>query len=83
LFNNSKEVYRRIHKVDYSKIFGSEFQVKAIDNQLDEKLQLEQQLCLLDHVIDYVYVNFRDLSHSIDNSKQTLSQALLDRQKNR
>lgn len=34
--------------------------MEAIDDQLTQ-LQVDEQLRLLDHVIDYVYVNFRDL----------------------
>ena len=51
---------RKIHKIDYSKIFSNNFKVESIDDQLTQ-LQIDEQLRLLDHVIDYVYVNFKDL----------------------
>ncbi len=52
---------RRIHKINYSKIFGSNFKVNSIDQNFNE-LEIDEQLRLLDYVIDYVYVNFKDLT---------------------
>jgi hypothetical protein len=73
---------RRIHKVEYSRIFGTDFQVNQIDQGLSD-LQLDQQLKLLDNVIDYVYVNFRSLSANAFSKKHTLSEALKIRQAKR
>ena len=51
---------RRIHKINYGNIFTKTFDVKNIDGEL-KGLQIDEQLRLLDNVIDYVYVNFRNL----------------------
>ncbi len=64
LVGNRPEIMRRLHKINYAKIFGNNFKVESIDKKLKE-LEIDEQLCLLDHVIDYVYYNFRDLSDTI------------------
>ena len=46
--------------INYGNIFTKTFDVKNIDGEL-KGLQIDEQLRLLDNVIDYVYVNFRNL----------------------
>jgi hypothetical protein len=61
---------RKIHKINYGNIFTRDFDVKQIDGGLNG-LQIDEQLRLLDHVVDYVYVNFRNLQRL--NSKPVVS----------
>ena len=61
------EVMKKIHQINYSKIFSNNFDVERIDDKLTQ-LQIDEQLRLLDHVIDYVYVNFKELTPRDQNS---------------
>jgi len=58
---------KKIHQINYSKIFSNNFDVERIDDKLTQ-LQIDEQLRLLDHVIDYVYVNFKELTPRDQNS---------------
>lgn len=60
LCNNRTEVMRKIHKINYGNLFTNDFDIRQIDGKLDS-LQIDEQLRLLDHVVDYVYVNFPNL----------------------
>ena len=53
---------KKIHKIEYGKIFSYNFKVDQIDENLNN-LEIEEQLRLLDHVIDYVYVNLKELKN--------------------
>ncbi len=52
---------RKLHKVHYGKIFSNEFKTNSIDKRLED-LELEEKLTILDNVIDYLHVNFKELS---------------------
>ena len=67
---------RKIHKISYGNIFTNDFDIRQIDTQLDS-LQIDEQLRLLDHVIDYVYVNFPNLQKL--NSKPVVSDLITNR----
>jgi len=67
---------RKLHKVSYGNIFTNNFDVKLIDGQLSS-LQMDEQLRLIDHVVDYVYVNFKNLSKF--NSKTVISEIMTQR----
>lgn len=71
---------RKIHKISYGNIFTNDFDIRQIDNQLDS-LQIDEQLRLLDHVIDYVYVNFPNLQKL--NSKPVVSDLITNRKQMR
>ena len=45
---------RKINKVNYATIFGSEFKSKSIDKKLNN-LEPDEKLRILTHVIDYLY----------------------------
>ena len=54
---------KKIHRVSYGDMFGREFRTKTIDRRLND-LELDEKLMIIDNVIDYLHVNFRDLSPS-------------------
>ena len=58
---NRPKLMRKIHKVNYGKIFSSEFKTNSIDKRLED-LELDEKLTILDNVIDYLHVNFKELS---------------------
>jgi hypothetical protein len=68
---------KKIHKVTYSDIFGPDFNAIRIDNKFVD-LTVEEKLRLVDHVIDYVYVNFEAIA--IQNTPITVSDVLIKRQ---
>jgi len=61
LVNDRSTVMKKIHKVTYSDIFGPNFNSVRIDNKFID-LTVEEKLRLVDHVIDYVYVNFEAIT---------------------
>ncbi len=61
LVNDRSTVMKKIHKVTYSDIFGPNFNSVRIDNKFVD-LTVEEKLRLVDHVIDYVYVNFEAIT---------------------
>jgi hypothetical protein len=61
LVNDRNTVMKKIHKVTYSDIFGPNFNSVRIDNKFVD-LTVEEKLRLVDHVIDYVYVNFEAIT---------------------
>jgi hypothetical protein len=71
---------RKIHKISYGNIFTNDFDIRQIDTKLDS-LQIDEQLRLLDHVIDYVYVNFPNLQKL--NSKPVVSDLITNRKQMR
>ena len=77
LVNDKNTVMKKIHKVTYSDIFGPNFNSIRIDNKFVD-LTVEEKLRLVDHVIDYVYVNFEAIA--IQNTPITVSDVLMKRQ---
>ena len=71
---------RRLHKVAYSELFDYNFDTEAID-KLFSDLQVDERLRLVDHVLDYVYVDFKSLT--AQDSPTKLSSELAARQKER
>jgi len=61
LVNDRNTVMKKIHKVTYSDIFGPNFSSVRIDNKFVD-LTVDEKLRLVDHVIDYVYVNFEAIN---------------------
>ncbi len=61
LVNDRNTVMKKIHRVTYSDIFGPNFNSVRIDNKFID-LTVEEKLRLVDHVIDYVYVNFEAIT---------------------
>ena len=74
--NDKNTVMKKIHKVTYSDIFGPNFNSIRIDNKFVD-LTVEEKLRLVDHVIDYVYVNFEAIA--IQNTPITVSDVLMKR----
>lgn len=52
---------KKIHRVSYGNIFAREFKTNSIDNRLND-LELDEKLMIIDNVIDYLHVNFKELS---------------------
>ena len=71
---------RKLHKISYGNIFTNNFDIRQIDGQLDS-LQIDEQLRLIDHVVDYVYVNFKNL-HKL-NAKPVISDLITQRKQMR
>ena len=59
----------KLHRVSYGEIFGRKFSTSKIDRHLQD-LEVEEKLIVLDNVIDYIYVNLKELS--IQNEKRRL-----------
>ena len=59
----------KLHRVSYGEIFGRKFSTSKIDRHLQD-LEVEEKLIVLDNVIDYIYVNLKELS--IKNERRRL-----------
>lgn len=80
LVNNKQELMRRLHKVAYSELFDYSFETNKIDSILNQ-LSVEERLRLVDHVLDYVYVDFKSLT--AQDKPVELSEELRQRQNER
>ena len=61
LVNNKPELMKKLHKVMYSDFFADNFDSKQIDDRFDE-MTVDERLRIVDHIIDYVYVDFKALT---------------------
>lgn len=48
---------KKIHGIGYGDFFGEQFDMSKIDPAL-EGLEDEEKLRIIDHIMDYLYVNF-------------------------
>ena len=63
LSQNRPKLMKKIHRVSYGNIFAKDFKTQTIDSKLSD-LELDEKLMIIDNVIDYLHVNFRELSPS-------------------
>jgi len=59
---NRPKIMKKIHAVNYGRIFSNDFKTNSIDKRLQD-LEIDEKLMIIDKVIDYLLQeNFSELS---------------------